>query len=77
MSRGGPLPTKRLAAAKSIAVWASWPQAWIAQSLPSILKGSASMSARSSTTGPGSVPRMMPTTPVVPPTFVCVSIPSA
>ena len=43
----------------------------------SSVTGSASMSARSATVGPGLPPLRIPTTPGMPPTFSCTSMPSA
>ncbi len=42
----------------------------------SSVTGSASMSARSATVGPGLAPFRMPTTPGMPPTFSCTSSPN-
>ena len=73
------LPASTCAAPSSTAVWPSWPQAcitptfsprysavavdWNGRSACSVT-GSASMSARSATVGPGLPPRSTPTTPV-------------
>ena len=60
------------AAANSMEVWPSWPQAWIMVFLPSMINSRASISARRPSTGP-SLPESMVTMIPVPATPVLIS----